>query len=112
MRFEDGRSGRITCSLLSSTLLSISARVRGDRGELRVFNPVAPHIYHRLRILTPEVRTTERVRGSATYTHQLRAFADAVAGKRSIPTDGTDAVANMTVIDAVYRAAGLMRRGE
>ncbi len=111
LRFPDGRSGRITCSLFSSTLLKIDARARGDAGEMRVFNPIAPHLYHRLRLRKPAGVTRERVPGDATYTHQLRAFVTAVRGGAPMVTDARDAVANMRVIDAVYDKAGLKRRG-
>jgi predicted dehydrogenase len=111
LRFPDGRSGRITCSLFSSTLLKIEARARGDAGEMRVFNPVAPHLYHRLSLRRPTGVARERVAGDATYTHQLRAFVEAVRGGAPMVTDARDAVANMRVIDAVYEKAGLKRRG-
>jgi predicted dehydrogenase len=111
LRFADGRTGRINCSLFSSSLLRLQAVVRGERGELRVFNPFAPHFYHRLTIRTPSGSTVERVSGDATYTHQLRAFVDAVRNRTALPTDAGDAVANMRVIDAVYTRAGLPRRG-
>jgi predicted dehydrogenase len=110
-RFADGRTGRITCSLLSSTLLRLRALVRGERGEMRVFNPFAPHFAHRLSVRTPAGTSVERVRGDATYTHQLRAFVDAVRNHVALPTEAGDGVANMQVIDAVYRCAGLPRRG-
>ena len=111
-RFADGRTGRMTCSLFSSQLLSIRALVRGDQGEMRVFNPIAPHFYHRLTVRTAAGTTAERVPGDATYTHQLRAFVAAVRDHAPFPTDGREAVANMRVIDAVYLKAGLPRRGD
>ena len=110
--FEDGRTGRITCSLFSTRLLSMSAKVIGEQGELRVLNPVAPHIYHRLKIVTADRSTVEHVSGEATYVHQLRAFADAVADGTALGCDASNSVANLAVIDAVYHAAGLKRRGE
>jgi predicted dehydrogenase len=111
LRFPDGRTGRITCALLSSTLLRIEARAIGDRGEMHVLNPLAPHFFHRLRLRTANGRSTERLRGEATYTHQLRAFVRAVRGGEPVPTDAAHGVANMTVIDAIYRRAGLRPRG-
>jgi predicted dehydrogenase len=111
MRFADGRTARMTCSLFSSSLLRIGARVRGDRGELRVLNPFAPQFHHRLRLRTPERTAVERIAGDATYTYQLRAFAEAVRTGSALPTEAGDAVANMQVIDAVYDRAGLPRRG-
>jgi predicted dehydrogenase len=109
--FPSGATGRITCSLFSSTLMKISARVVGERGELRIFNPIAPHLFGLLTVKTAEGTRRERGGGDATYTHQLRAFSDWVAGGPAMPSDAADAVANMRVIDAVYRAAGLQPRG-
>jgi predicted dehydrogenase len=111
LRFPDGATGRITCSLFSATLLRIAARVVGERGELRVTNPVAPHLWHRLVVKTPAGRRAERVRGDSTYTCQLRAFAAAVRDGAAVPTGGADAIANMRVIDAIYAKAGMPRRG-
>src|SRR5690606_29600456 len=51
-RFADGRSAAILCSMWSHTLLRMALRVAGERGELRVFNPIAPHFYHRLTVKT------------------------------------------------------------
>jgi len=111
LRFADGRSGRVTCSLFSSTLLRLEARVVGEEGEMRVFNPIAPHFFHRLRVRARAGSRSERVAGEATYVHQLRAFEAAVREGRRVPTDAAHGVANMAVIDAIYRAAGLLPRG-
>jgi len=111
LRFADGRTGRITCSLFSAAWLRVEARVIGDEGEMRVLNPIAPHFFHRLRVRTRRRRSAERVAGDATYTHQLRAFVRAVRTGERIPTDGAHGVANMVVIDAIYRKAGLRPRG-
>jgi predicted dehydrogenase len=109
-RLPDGGTGRITCSLLSSTLLNVSARVLGDRGELRAINPVLPHRYHRLTVITPEGKHVEQLSQRPTYLYQLQAFARALVEGAPIPTGPADAVANMRVIDAVYEAAGLRPR--
>jgi predicted dehydrogenase len=111
LAFADGCAGRIRCSLFSSTVLDVSARVVGDRGEMRVLNPVAPQMLHRLSLRTDQGKTVERFDRRATYEYQLRAFVDAV--RRATPplTGPADAVANMRVIDAIYEKAGLPRRG-
>jgi predicted dehydrogenase len=111
LRFPDGRTGRITCSLFSAMLVRPTARVRGDRGELSVLNPYMPQLFHRLAVRSEKGRRVERVDGDATYTHQLRAFVRVVRGGAPMPTDPVDAVANMRVIDAVYEKSGLGRRG-
>ncbi|MFQ5668296.1 MAG: Gfo/Idh/MocA family protein [Candidatus Binatia bacterium] len=110
-RFPDGRTGRMTCALLSPVLLRVSARVRGERGQLSVLNPIGPHFFHRLTVRNDVGTRTERLRGDATYTHQLRAFAAAVHHGAPVPTGPADAVKNMQVIDAVYAKAGLQPRG-
>lgn len=112
MRFPDGTMGRMSCSLLSGALFRVRVHVRGDRGEMRVFNPIAPHLYHRLTVRTVEGTRHERVNGEATYVHQLRAFVARVRSGAPIPTGPEDSIANMRVIDAVYHHAGLRKRGE
>lgn len=109
--FPNGSSARITCSMFSSAVLRASAVVRGSAGEMRVFNPIAPHIFHRLRVRSQQGRRSERVAGKATYVHQLEAFVAAVLSGAPFPTGAGDGIANMRVIDAVYRAAGLPLRG-
>jgi predicted dehydrogenase len=109
-RFPNGATGRIRCSMWSRHLLGVSARIMGDAGELRIFNYIGPHVYHRLSVRTPSRRWHERVPGEATYTHQLRAFRAAVRDGAPVLTGPEDSVATMTVIDSIYRAAGLEPR--
>ncbi|BBZ52649.1 oxidoreductase [Mycobacterium heidelbergense] len=108
--FAGGHTGRIRCSLWSSHLLQISARVVGEDGELRVFNPVMPNIFHRLSVRSPAGRRVERFGRRPSYAYQLDAFAAAVLRGEPVKTTPEDAVENMTVIDAIYRAAGLPLR--
>jgi predicted dehydrogenase len=109
--FEDGRTGRIQCSLFSLALLKISARVIGDKGELLVFNPVAPQHGYRFRVRTASGTRKERFSGPPTYEHQLRAFARSVREGTPPITNPADSIATMRVIDAIYVAAGLGPRG-
>ena len=94
----------------SSKLLQISARVVGDRGELRVLNPVMPQFFHRLSVRTADGKRVERFAHRASYAYQLDAFAAAVLRGAPVKTTPEDAVENMTVIDAIYRAADLPLR--
>jgi predicted dehydrogenase len=108
LAFPSGASGRITCSLLSRRLLSIRAKVVGERGELKAFNPVGPQSGpHGLRVTTPDGTRRERFTRTPTYRFQLEAFCAAVQDGAEVPTGPSDAIANMEVVDAVYRAAGL-----
>jgi predicted dehydrogenase len=110
-RFPGGATGRVVTSMWSRTLLGISARVVGERGELRVLNYVAPQVFHRLTSIVDGRRRVERVPGDATYTYQLPAFAAAARGEPTNLTPVTDSIATMTLIDAAYQAAGLPLRG-
>jgi predicted dehydrogenase len=111
MKFPGGATGRMTCSFWSTTLLRMSASVRGDRGEVSIVNPILPQWWHRLTVRTPEGRASERVTGPATYTCQLRAFVRAVRSGEPPLTGTADSLANMRVIDAIYTAASLPLRG-
>ncbi|MEE6177964.1 Gfo/Idh/MocA family protein [Mycobacterium sp. 050134] len=108
--FDGGHTGRIRCSMWSSRLLQISARVVGEHGELRVLNPVLPSLINRLSVHSPDGRRVEHFARRASYAYQLDAFAAAVLRGGPVKTTPTDAIENMTVIDAIYRAAGLPRR--
>jgi predicted dehydrogenase len=107
--FGDGRTGQVTTSMWSVHVVHIGFTVRGTRGELRVLNPPAPHLYHRL-VLRSGRRTVEHAVRRPTYEFQMEAFADAVLGGKAPITGVDDALANMKVIDSVYRAAGLEPR--
>jgi predicted dehydrogenase len=111
LELAPGVTARMTCSMAADALLGATFLARGDRGELKVTNPVGPHWGHQLTITTPAGTTNETVPGDPTYTHQLRALVAALRGDRSaFPTDANDAVLGMRIIDEVYRAAGLPPR--
>jgi predicted dehydrogenase len=110
-RFPGGATGRISTSLWSGQLLRLGARAVGERGEMRVVNYVSPQTFNLLTVRAGGKTRRERVRGEATYTYQLRAFAAAVLRGEPVITTPEDAVANMRQIDDVYHAAGLPLRG-
>jgi predicted dehydrogenase len=110
LQFAEGHTGQVRCSMWSLRLLEISARIVGELGELSLFNPVTPHFIHRLSIRLPEGRRVERFPRRTSYAYQLDAFAAAVLRGEPVKTTPEDAIENMTVIDAIYRAAGLPLR--
>jgi predicted dehydrogenase len=110
LRFDGGHTGRVRCSMWSSNLLQLSAMVIGDHGEVRVLNPMAPQLFHRVTVRSAAGNRVERFPGRASYAYQLDAFAAAVLRGEPVKTGPEDSVANMTVIDGIYRAAGLPLR--
>jgi predicted dehydrogenase len=112
LRYPSGHVGRITTSMWSTSLLRMSARVWGDGGRLVLGNPLAPQVWHRMTVLIDGYRRVEHFPRRATYDYQLDAFRAAIVDGTPTLTPPSDSVANMRVIDAVYRAAGLRPRGE
>jgi predicted dehydrogenase len=110
LQYPDGHTGRVRCSMWSANLIQISARVVGEHGELRVLNPVAPQFFHRLSVRSANSKRVERFSRRPSYAYQLDSFAAAALRGDPVKTKPEDAVANMTVIDAIYRAAGLPLR--
>jgi predicted dehydrogenase len=111
LELEAGATARMSCSMTPDAPAQAGFAAKGERGELLVTNPVAPHHGHQL---TPKIGDTvrrETIEGDTTYTYQLRAFVAAVRGEQPMATAGSDGILNMRLIDEVYRAAGLPPRG-
>lgn len=107
LRFPNGVAGRVRCSMWSWDLFQLSAKVVGERGEVRVLNPVMPQAFHRLTVKSADGKRVERFSRRPSYAYQLDAFAAAVLRGQPTKTTPEGAVENMSVIDAIYRAAGL-----
>ena len=108
LAFPDGRTGHVRTSMLA--LPRVGATVTGDRATMKVLNPLAPQIFHRLTVKGDAGSRRERVAGGATYGYQLAAFVAAVRDGAPTLTPPAESIANMRVIDAAYRAAGMEPR--
>ena len=85
--FPGGYTGRIRASMWSADLLQMSARVVGERGELRVLNPVMlPQLFHRLTVRTADEKRAERLSRRSSYAYQLDAFVNAVLRGEPVKT--------------------------
>jgi predicted dehydrogenase len=111
LSFDDGRTARVVCGMLSPRLFASVLKVEGESGSLRVLSPFQPHVFHRLTIKRNGSTVKEQVPGENSYTLQLRAFVKAIQRGTKLNTDPADAIGNMRVIDAIYEKAGLKRRG-
>jgi predicted dehydrogenase len=112
LRWESGTTGRIVCSMIEpkGTPRVVRLDVFGRDGRMLVTNPMAPQSGALVVVETADGTETIEVERSATYDHQLAAFRDAVELGIVPPTTGDEPIANMVVIDACYRAAGLQPR--
>ena len=106
-----GVPARARCAMQPGTERSTEVHVVGDAGELRVIDPLTPQRGHLIELRTPWGTQRETLTLTPTFTFQLRAFIDHIAGGPAMPTDADDGVISMRVIDNVYRAAGLPPRG-
>jgi predicted dehydrogenase len=111
LAFEDGRTAHLVCDMLSPVLFRSFVKVTGEAGSLTALSPFQPHWFNWLSVRGIHGRRAGMVRGENAYALQLRAFAHAVRDGGPLSTGPQDAVGNMRVIDAIYEAAGLKRRG-
>ena len=107
VRFAEGHTGRLRCALWSANLFRASAKVVGEHGELRWLSPAAPNLFPHLLVRSGRGRRVEHFSRRTTYAYQLDAFAAAVLRGQPVRTTPEEAVENMSVIDEIYRAAGL-----
>jgi predicted dehydrogenase len=115
LRFPGGCEGIIESSLVHSgkapTDMDMWLAVVGDQGRLTVRNPFMPQMGHELSIDSGDGFTSEQCDTTSTYVHQVRNVLAVMRGQEISATPASDAVANMRVIDAIYRAAGMTPRG-
>jgi predicted dehydrogenase len=112
LRYPGGARGRFVTSMDAETTDRYWLRAVGSAGELVAEQLLSPGAGFTLRLETSDgaVRTESFTGGPTTFTYQLRAFHRFVTDRETPLTDGRDGVATMTLIDALYRAAGLAPR--
>jgi predicted dehydrogenase len=114
LEFADGVTAHVQSSMIADESKgehAIDLRIVGSEGEIHVENPLAPQNGNTLTISNNVGTTSGTIDAGVTYAHMIRAFADHVVHGTPYPTSGDDSIANMTAIDAVYRAADLPVRG-
>jgi predicted dehydrogenase len=106
LEFPGGISGRVRTSMKSPQQF-IYATVTGEDAVLEIENPFIPMKGNSLTVRRGSDVRTEKLTTEPSYLFQLRAVADVLLRGAPVLTDTADAIANMDVIDAAYRAAGL-----
>jgi len=111
--FPGDTPARIWCRMNAAGGFSSGMNVYGDKGRLKVVNPMVPQREpHLIELVTAWGTRRETLTTTPTFNYQLQAFIDAIDGVRPMPTDAIDGVISMRVIDNVYRAAGMTPRGQ
>jgi predicted dehydrogenase len=106
--FPNGMTAKLHTSMKAwrskATLL-----LKGETGSLELVNFVAPQNGGRLTVEIGGKTRVEPVDGPSTYAAQLAHVGDVLL-RGAVPlTGGTDAVATMACIEAIYAAAGFTR---
>ncbi|MBS1695859.1 MAG: Gfo/Idh/MocA family oxidoreductase [Actinobacteria bacterium] len=109
LAFPGGATGLAANSMVSDDV-TFTLRVVGTEGDVLAHNFIKPQADDRLTVSTPAGVTVEHLGTRPSYTYQLEAFAAHVQHGAPLPLDNADAVDNMALIDAAYRAAGLSPR--
>jgi predicted dehydrogenase len=105
LAFPGGVTTEMSCAMVApapSALLTLE----GERGRLEIQNYLAPQRGCRFTTMIDGHTESRPTDGPTTYEAQLIHLAQVLRGETEPMTGGADAVANMTVIDAVYAAAG------
>lgn len=109
--FGEGLTGRVRGAMGQGGAPRQTAQLTGERGTLAIEGFVHPQRGNRLVLSVDGRDRVERVAGRPTsYAAQLAAFVAAIADQAPYPTDVSDAIATMQIIDACYQAAGLPLR--
>lgn len=106
LTYEDGSRASIRTSMVGEAdvrTLSASAA----NGHVQALNPLHPYEGNRLTWDVDGRAGQEEIDGPTTFAAQLENFVSVVEDGADPLVTGEDSIANMTVIDALYRSAGL-----
>jgi predicted dehydrogenase len=106
--FPNDVAGVIACSMTAAAPRA-TLSVQGARGSMEIVNFLAPQLGCRFTTVIDGEERRHGVEGPTTYAAQLSHLHEVMSGKIAPLTGGEDAIANMSVIDAVYAAAGRRR---
>ncbi|MET0272491.1 MAG: Gfo/Idh/MocA family oxidoreductase [Phenylobacterium sp.] len=105
--FPGGADATFEASLSDDGGYASGLRIEGERGVLTCDNPFLPRAGTMVVTESGAGRQMVRFDEPPTYTFQARALKAVIRDGAPVLTPGSDGIANMAVIDAVYRKAGL-----
>lgn len=105
LRFPGGIAASVACCM-TPPRPNATVTLTGEKGSMTIVNFLAPQIGCRFTTTIDGVTSNEPTEGPTTYEAQLENLRAVIQDGAKPVTGGADAVANMTAIDAIYRAAG------
>ncbi|NOT38946.1 MAG: Gfo/Idh/MocA family oxidoreductase [Alphaproteobacteria bacterium] len=105
LRFPGGATATVACRMDGDAFAAF-LNITCERGTLKVLNPLAPQMGHKLDIDTGGKVRSETIEGPSTFAAQLQAVAATLLDDAPFPLSGDDPMKSMAVIDAVRAAAG------
>jgi predicted dehydrogenase len=108
MLFPGGVRAKMACSMIPQSFGAF-LRLTGENGTLEIVNFLAPQYGFSFKVTVGGKTREEKPEGPSTYAAQLAAVADVLRHGATPLTGGTDAIANMAAIDAIYAKAGYVR---
>lgn len=104
LRFNGEMKAELRCSMLAERPTA-EVTLQGERGQLRILNFVAPQLGCRFTVKVDGALRDEPTDGPSTYEAQLDHLVRVMNGEAQRITGGRDAIANMTLMDAIRAAA-------
>lgn len=105
LAFPSGARAEMACAM-RPTAPAARVTLGGSKGRLEILNFLAPQMGCRFTTVIDGQTVEQPVDGPTTYEGQLAHVVDVVVNDAKPITGGADAIANMAVIDSIYRAAG------
>ncbi|MBC2638811.1 MULTISPECIES: Gfo/Idh/MocA family protein [unclassified Rhodococcus (in: high G+C Gram-positive bacteria)] len=109
LAYPGGATGSSINSMIADEF-EFTLRIVGERGEALAHNFIKPSEDDRVTVTTSAGSVVEHLGTRTSYAYQLDAVAEHVLQGAALPMSVGDSLANMTMIDDAYRAAGLPLR--
>ncbi|MFT7021528.1 MAG: putative dehydrogenase [Rhodococcus sp. (in: high G+C Gram-positive bacteria)] len=109
LEFPNGATGASLNSMIHPAH-QFTLTLFGSKGRACAHNFIEPHQDDRITVTIGSDTTVENLGTRSSYTYQLETFAEHLTEGTPLPIDADDAVANMTMVDEAYRAAGMSPR--
>lgn len=104
LQFPSGATAKVACSMDGGSFAAF-LNITGENGSMKVLNPLAPQMGHKLDVEAGGKVRSETVEGPSTFAAQLQAVAATLLDGAPFPLAADDPVKSMAVIDAVRAAA-------